>query len=220
MPRVRSNPSGVAGGGPVFEEPRVVFRRGWSYCRWTRTRGGPVPSEDRTGSGRVGAIKIRRSRAFVVATAVVLSSTVASAAGGSPARSTADHVTVLQAKRIVSGVVGGGCIAFKAGDQCAATASISPTAPRNVNEATMGVQGGTFENPFCAGDIARPAPTRGYLCIYPSQAELVNVGLTNEGLISAEPHPIYNGRRGFKVVWAAQAPGSTQFYAVWAYRAP
>ena len=52
----------------------------------------------------------------------------------------------------------------------------TPSAPRNVSEATMGVQGGTFENPFCIGDIRRPAPTAGYLCIYPNQPELINVG--------------------------------------------
>lgn len=165
------------------------------------------------------AIKTPLSTAVVVGVAVVLSSTLASAAGGSSARTTVRWTSVVPPRRIVSGVVGGGCVAFKAGDQCAATASIFPNASRNVSEATMGVQGGTFENPFCVGDIARPAPTAGYLCIYPNQAELVNVGLTTEGLINAEPHPIYNGRRGFKIVWTAQAPGSTQFYAVWAYRA-
>ena len=158
--------------------------------------------------------------AAALGAAVVLSSTLASAAGGSSARTSARRISVVQPKRIVSGVVGGGCIAVKAGDQCAATASIFPTAPRNVSEATMGVQGGTFENPFCIGDIRRPAPTAGYLCIYPNQPELINVGLTTEGLINAEPHPVYNGRRGFKIVWTAQAAGSTQFYAVWAYRAP
>ncbi len=46
-------------------------------------------------------------------------------------------------------------------------------------------------------------PLAGYLCIYPNQPELINVALTTEGLINAEPHPIYNGRRGFKIVWTA-----------------
>ena len=166
------------------------------------------------------AIKTPLATAALVGAAVVLSSTLASAAAGSSVRTTSRRITVVHPKGLISGVVGGGCIAFKAGDQCAATASIFPNAPRNVSEATMGVQGGTFENPFCVGDIRRPAPTAGYLCIYPNQPELVNVGLTTEGLINAEPHPVYNGRRGFKIVWTAQAAGSTQFYAVWAYRAP
>jgi len=148
-----------------------------------------------------------------------LSSTLTSEAGGSP-RPAEPWTSVVPSKRIVSGVVGGGCIAARAGDACVATASLFPNAPRNVNEAAMGVQGGTFENPSCVGDIARPAPTAGYLCIYPNDAELMNVAVTTEGLLNAEPHPIYNGRHGFKIVWTAQTPGTTQFYAVWAYRAP
>ncbi len=73
----------------------------------------------------------------------------------------------------------------------------------------MGVQGGTLENPNCVGDAERPDPAPGYLCIYPNDPELVNVAKTGEGLLSAEPHPIFNGRRGFKLIWSAQAPGST-----------
>jgi hypothetical protein len=152
--------------------------------------------------------------------AVVVPPTLVSEAAGPSPPTSFGWTSVLPSKRIVTGVVGGGCIAVKAGDTCAATASIFPNAPRNVNEATMGVEGGTFESPYCVGDIARPAPAAGFLCVYPNPAEFVNVALTTEGLINAEPHPIYNGRRGFKIVWTAQAPGSTQFYAVWAYRAP
>jgi hypothetical protein len=168
----------------------------------------------------VRATKARLFAALALAVAGVLASMLATDAGGASSETTVQWAGVVPAKRIVSGVVGGGCVAFKAGDACAATASIFPNAPRNVSEATMGIQGGTFENPFCVGDIARPAPAPGYLCIYPNQAEMLNVALTTEGLLNAEPHPVYNGRRGFKVVWVAQAPGGTQFYAVWAYRAP
>lgn len=168
----------------------------------------------------VGAIRASFFWAGILGVAVAFSPVLNAEAGGAPPRASAPWTSVVPAKRMVSGVVGGGCVVPKAGDSCAETASIFPNAPSNVNEATMGVQGGTLENPFCAGDIARPAPAPGYLCIYPNQAESVNVALSGEGLINAEPHPIYNGRRGFKIVWTAQAPGSTQFYAVWAYRAP
>jgi hypothetical protein len=155
----------------------------------------------------------------VAGVAVVVPPTLPSDARVTP-HPTGHWTGVLAAKRLVGGVVGGGCVASKAGDACAATASIFPSAPRNVNEGKMGVQGGTFDNPYCVGGIARPAPAPGFLCIYPNPAESVNVALTSEGLVNAEPHPIYDGRRGFKIVWTAQAPGSTQFYAVWAYRAP
>ena len=166
------------------------------------------------------AFKAPLVAAGVASVVVVLSPALASSAGGASRPTTVGWISVVPAKRTVSGVVGGGCVAQRAADACSVTASIFPNAPRNVSEATMGVQGGTFENPYCAGDIARPAPEAGYLCIYPNQPELVNVGLTTEGLLNAEPHPIYNGRRGFKIVWTAQAPGTTQFYAVWTYRAP
>jgi len=143
----------------------------------------------------------------------------ASQAGGS-SHQVAPWSSVVPSQRAVRGVVGGACIAVKVGDACAATASLFPSAASNVNEATMGVQGGTLENPNCLGDPERPDPAPGYLCIYPNEPELVNVSKTSEGLLSAEPHPISNGRHGFKLVWSAAAPGSTQLYAVWAYRAP
>ncbi|HET6175210.1 MAG TPA: hypothetical protein VFD90_21580 [Gaiellales bacterium] len=144
----------------------------------------------------------------------------ASQAGGTSQQSAAPWNSVVPSHRVVRGVVGGGCVALKVGDACAATASLFPSAASNVNEAAMGVQGGTLENPHCVGDAERPDPAPGYLCIYPNEPELVNVAKTGEGLLSAEPHPISNGRRGFKLIWSAQAPGSTQLYAVWAYRAP
>ena len=48
----------------------------------------------------------------------------------------------------------------------------------------------------------------------------MDVARTNEGILNVESHPVYDGRHGFKLVWLAQAPGSTQLYAVWAYHAP
>jgi hypothetical protein len=150
---------------------------------------------------------------------VLLAFVFASQAGGS-SRLLAPWSSVVPSQRAVRGVVGGACIALKAGDACAATASLSPSAPSNVNEATMGVLGGTLENPNCLGDPERPDPAPGYLCVYPNAPELVNVSKTSEGLLGAEAHPISNGRRGFKLVWSAAAAGSTQLYAVWAYRAP
>ena len=168
----------------------------------------------------MSAIKPSLLVAGVAAIAVVYSPAVSSQAGGAASPTPSAWASVVPAKRVVSGVVGGGCDAVKAGDACAVTASIFPNAPRNVSEATMGVQGGTLENPFCAGDIARPSPTPGYLCIYPNPAELINVAETSDGLLSADPHPVYNGRRGFKIVWTARSAGTTQLYAVWAYRAP
>jgi len=131
-----------------------------------------------------------------------------------------EWAVVVPPKKIVSGVIGAGCVALKPADACATAASIFPNAPRNIDESKMGVQGGTLENPYCAGGIEGPSPAPGYLCIYPNTAESVNVALTSDGLIDVEPHPIYNGRRGFKITWSAKAAGSTQLYAVWAYRAP
>jgi hypothetical protein len=153
------------------------------------------------------------------AVGVLLAFVFAAQAGGS-SHQVAPWSSVVPSQRAVRGVVGGACIAVKAGDACAATASLFPSAASNVNEATMGVLGGTLENPNCLGDPERPDPAPGYLCIYPNAPELVNISKTSEGLLSAEPHPISNGRRGFKLVWSAAAAGSTQLYAVWAYRAP
>src|SRR4051794_17699452 len=99
--------------------------------------GSPVPApfDDRRRPNNVRAIKPLLPTALIVGAAVVFSSPLASAAGRPPARTTARSISTAPT-RIVSGVVGGGCVAFKAGDQCAATASIFPSAPRNVSEAT------------------------------------------------------------------------------------
>src|SRR4051794_28514249 len=103
----------------------------------------------------MGAFKAPLFAAGVASVVVVLSPALASS-GGSVARpTTLRWVSVVPAKRTVTGVVGGACVALKAADACSVTASIFPNAPRNVSEATMGIQGGTYENPFCAGDIAR-----------------------------------------------------------------
>jgi len=169
----------------------------------------------------VCAIKASLFAAAVVGVALLGSPLLVSdASHAAPGGTPISWTSVVPAKRVVSGVVGGGCVAFKAGDVCATTASLFPNAPSNVDDARMGVQGGTLENPYCAGDIASPRPAPGYLCIYPNPAESVNVGQTSDGLIDIDPHPVYNGRRGFKITWPARAAGSTQLYAVWAYRAP
>src|SRR4051794_38945392 len=102
------------------------------------------------------SIRVRPCLFVAGVVAVLLALAFASQAGGSSSQTSPLWNSVVPSERMLRKMVGGGCIAFKAGDACAAAASLFPSAPRKVNEATMGVKGGTLENPMCAGDAERP----------------------------------------------------------------
>jgi hypothetical protein len=84
----------------------------------------------------------------------------------------------------------------------------------------MGALEGLVENPECPGNIQKPLPAPGILCVYLNPEESVNVQRNGEGALSGQVFPVYNGKRGFKLTWNAAQAGTTQLYGVWAYQAP
>lgn len=161
--------------------------------------------------------------ASLVAVAIVASlATIPGAlAGGRSPAAASGYTAVLPAKRAVSGVWGGGCVAVAANDKCSATVTIFPNAPVDIEGQDMGTLAGLVENPECTGsDIDHPAAPAGVLCGYIDDANLVNIGKNGEGAYSVQFFPIGNGRRGFLVTWSAAAAGYSQIYGTWTYRAP
>ncbi len=122
--------------------------------------------------------------------------------------------------RVLTGVVGGGCVAVVAGDTCSVVVSYVPKSRHILEQADFGVLGGLVEHPECPGSSGRPFGAPGLVCIYPYEAQAMNIKLNGEGALTVEANPIGNGVRGFRVIWTANAPGPTAFYATWTYVDP
>ena len=122
--------------------------------------------------------------------------------------------------RVLTGVAGGGCVAAVSGDTCSAVVSFNPKSRHKLEQADFGVLGGLVEHPECPGSAGRPTGAPGLVCLYPLDADVVNIKLNGEGALTVEANPIDNGVRGFRVVWTANAAGPSAFYGTWTYVDP
>src|SRR5262245_40799895 len=186
-------------------------------CGYPRDMEPVVPSASVLGTRKGVGMQRRRLALAALGGAVATALVVALPAAFASGQNHAAARKKAHPPRVQTGVIGGGCVATKAGDQCSAVASFSPKSRWVLDEAAFGILGGLVEHPECPG---APAGTPGVVCIYNAEEELVNISKNGEGAWSAEAKPILNGRRGFKVTWTAAAAGYTAWYGIWTYIDP